>query len=130
MNVWPHRDEVLIRHCVLPAQWAVLSTALYYIPLPWQSFVCHVKWLFEIELGLSIEEVAWGLRNCIDRGWVAMTLDQAVIQHLNIFGQHTGYTTVYPREGIVLTPSGHETVRTIAIDLFGSDYFANERMPQ
>ena len=128
-DVWPGNtnDRFLAEHGVRMAEWAVLLTAGYYVPLSRPGFIPHATW--EGNGGVSHGDVdqasvAEALTSCLEKGWVVLTEEGHVERERNVLGKYTGETTTYPKDGVVLTDSGRELHNRIAIGVYGRDYYA------
>jgi len=127
--------KALALHAATPAEWAVLITAGYYIPLPRNKFASHAEWEARAgcprtENDVTEAQVAEAIDSCLLKGWIQLTEKGHVEQHRDVFGRLTGGRpedpvgcTEYPADGIVLTELGQKVHSAIAIAHLGRAYF-------
>ncbi|QQE12719.1 hypothetical protein JD969_04425 [Planctomycetota bacterium] len=122
-NHWPAFDQALKKHNLLYAQWTILEHAEKYIPFPYKQFIYH-NWQTCIP-DITLEESAWALRNCLDRGWVIMLDKSTDIIELDLLSNETGIITSYPAQGIILTDQGRHLLQQFTLTLEGPAYFTS-----
>jgi hypothetical protein len=128
---WEHEDRMLAANFVTSAEWAVLLTAGYYIPVSKGRFIRQAAWESRAgrtpsEGDLEEHEIAAALEACLSNGWVQLTKQGHAEKNRTLLGVYTGVTTIYPNNGIVLTETGHEVHKRVATAIFGREYFASE----
>ena len=125
---WDHEVNVLETHGLTYGDWAILITAGYYIPVAGERFIKQALW--EIQGNATLEEVRAGFEHCLAQRWVQLVSEGHIEYDLNVFGEKSGHATEYPEDGVSLTQSGHALWSTVAIAIFGAEYFRRVRNPQ
>jgi hypothetical protein len=133
MESFQQREQRAIdSHGATEAEWVVLLTAGYYIPLPKDRFIPQAAWegrsgrSEQREGDVSEQQIAEAIDSCLLKGWVRLTEEGHVEHERNVLGSHTGETTEYPKDGIALTEAGHRIHSGIAIAIHGRDYYSSE----
>ncbi len=111
------------------AEWAILVTTGYNIPYARKKFAWQAAW--EARTGcpptdgdVTEDQAECAIDSCVAKDWIRLTEPGHIERHRDIFGHHDGNTTMYPRDGIVLTELGHQVLSRIAISIHGREYYA------
>ena len=125
------RQRILAENGVTEAEWAILVTAGYYIPLPKQQFIQQAAWESRTgqpsrEGDITEQQAAAALESCLAKGWAKLTECGHEERERNVLGEFCGELCIYPQDGVALTDQGHELNRRISIAIFGRDYFLHD----
>jgi hypothetical protein len=121
-------DRALAENCVSDAEWAILITAGYYIPIPRGRFGQQAAWEArcgrpEREGDVTDQQASDAIVSCLSKGLIRLTEDGHKEPERNVLGRFTGEVTEYPAEGIVMTEKGYGIYNRIRIAIRGIDYY-------
>lgn len=96
-----YEERLLSQYEITPAQWAILFSASYYLPVPVEHYVNQVY--LESEENFSIDELANALDDCLMEGWICGADEERMGE---LAADYQEYSFEHLENGVVLTEAG------------------------